>query len=285
MFETIATDNPFAFRRVWGPVPNYPFVEKYVSPYKELITVAGPCSVESPEQIHIIAQALKPLGIQYLRGGVFRAGTYPRAPFGWVEESLIAEFGRAAFENGMKCVIEVLDYHPDSFKMITKYADAFQVGARQMQNYTLLKVLAQQKRPVFLKRNMGATLDEFLGAAEYILREKKADVVLIERGSSTHMNHVRWDLSLSIIPAIKAISNVPVIVDASHGTGRRDLVEPMTLAGIAAGASGFLVEVHPDPENSLSDADQAYPLDKFGSLVNKARNIRNYITGSKRELK
>ncbi len=269
--------NAFAYRRVWGPTPHYPRVEKYTPPDYGLISIAGPCSVESPEQIHVIAQVLGKLGIKYLRGGVFRAGTYPGNRFGWVPESLMAEYSRAAHENNMKCIIEVLDCHPVFLEMVSKYCDAYQVGARQMQNYTLLRLLARTKRPVFLKRHPGSTLDEFLGAAEHLLAEEKCEPILIERGSSSHMNHVRWDLSISLIPAIKAITKIPIICDASHGTGRRDLVEPMTFAGIAAGADGFLVEVHPTPDKSLSDADQAYPIDQFPLLYHKILILKKMV--------
>lgn len=268
------------YQRTFGPQAHYPNVIAYKRPpSSDLITVAGPCSVESPEQIEVIARELSRHGVKYLRGGVFRAGTYPRSKaFGWVDERLIAEFSRAAHDFGMKCVIEVLDYHPDSLRMVSKYADAYQIGARQMQNYTLLDILGRTKRTVFLKRNVGATLDEFLGSAEWLLRHNLCDPILIERGGSTYHNHVRWDLSISMIPAVKKITEIPIIVDASHGTGRRDLVEPMTLAGVAAGADGFLVEVHPDPDKSLSDSEQALPLEKYRELRWKAKRVSEIAT-------
>jgi 3-deoxy-7-phosphoheptulonate synthase len=271
-------DQFFPKRRIWGPMPHYPKVEKYKAPDRGLISIAGPCSVESAEQIHTIAKVLGKLGVKYLRGGLFRAGTYPGNKFGWVDTVLMNEFYRAATENGMQTIIEVLDYHPDSLKIIAPFAHAYQVGARQMQNYTLLRVLGATKRTVFLKRHPGSTLDEFLGAAEHLLTAGLCDPVLIERGSSTHMNHVRWDLSLSMIPAVQTITDIPIIVDASHGTGRRDLVKPMTLAGIAAGADGFLVEVHPLPEKSLSDSDQAYPLDQFESLFKSIQSVKSSLS-------
>lgn len=275
--------NEFAFRRNWGPIPKYLRVERYKRPANDLISVSGPCSVESSEQIHRIARVLGGLGVRYLRGGLFRAGTYPGNSFGWVSEILMAEFSRAAHENNMKCIIEVLDYAPDTMKTVSKYADCFQVGARQMQNYNLLRTLGSLKRPVFLKRHPGSTIDEWLGAAEHLLAGGPCDPILIERGSSTHMNHVRWDLSISVIPAIKAITNIPVIVDASHGTGRRDLVVPMTLAGIAAGADGFLVETHETPEKSISDSDQAYPLHKFESFYQRIIKAKEVGYGSTKE--
>lgn len=268
--------NEFATRRAWGPIPSYPRVQSYTPPQYGFISIAGPCSVESEEQIEKIAKVLGTLGVTYMRGGVFRAGTYPGSKFGLVPAMMECLYF-TAHQYGMKVVMEVLDYIPESLALYHRYSDAFQVGARQMQNYTLLHVLGATKRPVFLKRHPGSTLDEFLGAAEHIL-QAHGEPILIERGSVTHCNHVRWDLSISMIPAVKKITSIPIIVDASHGTGRRDLVEPMTLAGIAAGADGFLCEVHPDPEHSLSDADQAYPLDNFGSFMEKVGKVRCSLT-------
>jgi 3-deoxy-7-phosphoheptulonate synthase len=279
--ESEFTMNEFSFRRQWGPVPKYHRVEKYHPPERPFISIVGPCAVESVDQIHAIASELKKHKVEYLRGGVFRAGTYPGAAFGSIPEIAIQEYSRAAHENGMKCIIEVLSYDPTFLNMAFKYADAFQVGARQMQNYPLLRILGSMKRTVFLKRNMGANIDEFLGAAEHLLSGGLCDPILIERGSSTYHTHVRWDASISMIPAVKSITKIPIIIDASHGTGRRDLVEPMTLAGVAAGADGFLVEVHPNPEKSLSDADQAYPLENFGNLKNKIDMVRAAVQGIK----
>lgn len=274
--------SPFAERRQWGPVPFYPKVKAYRPPAElGFITVAGPCSVESEEQIYSIAKELSLHGVRFLRGGVFRAGTYPGSDFG-PKVKLMEAMYHAATENGMKVVMEVLDYTEIALGWYAKFSHCFQVGARQMQNYALLRRIGGSKRLIFLKRHPGSTLDELLGAAEHILTAK-GDVVLVERGTSSHMNHVRWDLSISMIPAVKAITAMPIIVDASHGTGRRDLVEPMTLAGVAAGADGFLTEVHPDPEKSLSDADQAYPLEKYGELARRVRLIRETLGYASKE--
>lgn len=276
--------NEFAHRRHWGPAPDYPRVVSYESTgYRpegdSLLLLGGPCSVESAVQIHEIAQHLGPKGVQYLRGGIYRAGTYPSRVkgFGLVDEVLIAEFARAAHENGMKTVVEVLEYSPQAMAIYDKYGDAYQVGARQMQNYPLLRMLSHRKRPVFLKRSVGSTIDEFLGAADWLLQQGTCDVILIERGSATNATHVRWDLSISMIPAVKAITKLPILVDASHGTGRRDLVIPMTLAGVAAGADGFLFETHPNPKESISDADQAISFYDAGRLIEKAKAVRNAI--------
>jgi len=267
--------NEFSMRRHWGPSPKYPLVIDYKPPKNEFIVISGPCSVEGSDQIIALARDLSNRGVSHLRGGVFRAGTFPGQSFGWIEENLISEFHKAAVDNGLKNIIEVLDYR--DLDMVLKYASCLQVGCRQMQNYTLLKEVGSSGLPVFLKRNPGATIDELLGSAEWILKAGCKELYLIERGSSTNATHVRWDLSLSLIPAIKSISNIPVIVDASHGTGRRDLVGPMTLAGVAAGAGGILVETHYSPKDSLSDADQALPLHEFETLLIKVNKIREII--------
>lgn len=271
-------NNEFAFRRVWGPTPKYPLVQSYVPLKKEFIAIAGPCSVENEEQIKQVAEAVAKSGATHLRGGIFRAGTYPGKNFGLVEEKLLKAFQSAAHDNGLKNIIEVLDYSFGPLGVVEQYADCFQVGARSMQNYSLLRRLGRYNKQVFLKRHPGCTLDEWLGSAEHLLVEGNCHPVLIERGSSTHANHVRWDLSISMIPAIQKITQIPIVVDASHGTGRRDLVGPMTLAGVAAGANGVLVEVHPEPEKSLSDADQAINPESFSKLMNKVKRVRECIS-------
>ena len=271
--------NEFAKRRTWGPMPRYPKVELYEpsAAQKKFTVIAGPCSVESQDQIHALALRVKVHGATHLRGGVFRAGTYPGKDFGYKEESLMNSFYVAAKVNDLENIIEILDYSEEVLKTISKYCSAFQVGARAMQNYTLLRTLGQFEKPVFLKRNPGATLDEFLGAAEHLLVGGVKELYLIGRGSSSFLNHVRWDLSISMIPAIKAISKIPVIVDASHGTGRRDLVSPMTCAGVAAGAAGVLVEVHETPEKSLSDPDQAITPEDFQNLMLKVNLVKEAV--------
>jgi 3-deoxy-7-phosphoheptulonate synthase len=253
----------------------------YQPPKKEFVVIAGPCSVESVEQIHPISDFVGRYGATHLRGGVFRAGTYPGKNFGYIDMNLIKHYYGAAKFAKLDNIIEILDYTPESLNQIAQYADCFQVGCRQMQNYTLLRTLGQFKKPVFLKRHPGATIDEWLGAAEHLLTGGVQEMYLIERGSSTHATHVRWDLSLSMIPAVKALTKMPVIVDASHGTGRRDLVEPMTLAGVAAGAGGMLVEVHEKPTESLSDADQAVSPESFKSIMKKVKAIREITKGEK----
>ncbi len=262
-------------RRSWGPVPKFDLVKEYVPPHNAFVVIGGPCSIESREQINETASLVKGNGGTHLRGGVFRAGTYPSKNFGWIDEGLISSFHFAAQFNGLKNIIEVLDYR--DIDKIGQYADCFQVGCRQMQNYTLLKEVGMSGKPIFLKRNPGAKLDEWLGSAEYILKAGCKDLYLIERGSSSHVDHVRWDLSISMIPAIKSLCNIPIIVDGSHGTARRDLVIPMTLAGVAAGAGGCLVEVHKEPSKSLSDSDQALSFDEYRNLMKKIIKLRGVL--------
>ena len=274
----------FDQKRTWGPTPSYPTVlaakecANYCNANGPLV-LAGPCSVEtwSPEQMLSIAKALNEGGATYARGGVYRAGTYPRQDgvFG-LQHELVGRWSQACRDQGLRVILEVLDVR--QVAELAPWCDAFQVGARHMQDYALLKELATYDRVVTLKRNPGSTMDEFLGAAEYLARGR-CTPILIERGSATHMNHVRWDLSISLIAAVKRMTGLPILVDASHGTGRRDLVEDMTLAGAAAGADGFLVEVHPDPERSLSDADQALPLDELKPLIFQAKAVQVVVRG------
>lgn len=270
--------NEFAKKRIWGPTPKYPLVEAYNRKSDEFKIIAGPCSIESIDHAYKMADIIKNAGATHFRGGVFRAGTFPSSnKFGYVETEIINHYHLAAKINSLKNVIEVLDYSQDQLDMVATFCDVFQVGARSMQNYTLLKKLGEYRKPVFLKRAAGATLDEFLGAAEHLLVGGVEDLTLIERGGASIHNHVRWDLSISMIPTIQRITEIPIVVDASHGTGRRDIVTPMTLAGIAAGADGFLVEVHEDPEKSLSDAEQAIDPFMFGVLMKKIKAVRSAI--------
>jgi 3-deoxy-7-phosphoheptulonate synthase len=270
--------NEFAMRRTWGPLQKYPRVLEYDPGEVDFIKIAGPCSIESREQIRSLAAKIQPAGATHLRGGLFRAGTYPSDNFGWVDKELIKQARYAADIYGLENIVEVLDYGDlQNLHFIFAHANCLQVGARQMQNYTLLKILAETKKTIFLKRNQGATIDEWLGAAEYILKYG-GKPVLIERGGSSYHTHVRWDLSISIIPAVKQITKIPIIVDAAHGTGRRDLVAPMTLAGVAAGADGCLVEVHHEPKESLSDPDQAITPADYTELMIRVNHLRRALT-------
>lgn len=266
------------YKRTWGPTPSYELVKNYVPPDKEFVIISGPCSVEHELQIHSIAKHIKGFAT-HLRGGTFRTGTYPSNGWGLIPEHLLEAHQRAAHDNELKNIMEVLDYSTHAFDLYLKHADCFQVGSRQMQNYSLLRMVAQSGKPVFLKRNQGSTLDEWLGAAEHLLFHGAKEIYLVERGSSTFLDHVRWDLSISIIPAAQSITRIPIICDASHGTGRSDLVAPMAYAGVAAGADGLLIECHDNPSKSLSDKEQAITPNEFIDIIIKSYLIRSTING------
>lgn len=270
-------ENVFRFRRQWGPPPVYPRVMCYKPPHTGFTVVAGPCSVESAEQILNLAYYVKACGATHLRGGVFRAGTYPGKSFGYVDEKLIQNYHGAAQMNGLQNIIEIIDYSDAALEMVLKYADCVQVGARAMQHYPLLRKLGSLNKPVFLKRHPGSTVDEWLGAAEHVLTAGCPELYLIERGTSSYHTDVRWCPTVHTIPSVQSICNIPVVFDASHSTGRRDFVTPMALAGVAAGANGLLCEVHFSPEKSLSDADQAIYPSEFKNLMAKIWHLREAV--------
>src|SRR5213075_2196379 len=222
-----------------------------------LAIVAGPCAIESREQAFAVAERVHRAGAQFFRGGAYKPRTSPYSFQDLGEEALriMAEI-RQQF--GMKIVTEAIDH--ESLDLVEEYADVIQIGARNMQNFSLLKRAGRARKPVLLKRGMSATLEEFLMAAEYILSEGNYQVVLCERGVRTFADHTRNTLDLSVVPAAQRLSHLPIIVDPSHGTGKRDKVHAMSLASIAAGASGLMIEVHPTPDKALSDGYQTlYP--------------------------
>jgi len=266
--------NPFAFKRQYGPSLNIPKVlaTDFIQP-KDMIIIGGPCFVESPELIDRIVPEIAD-EVTFFRGGVFRAGTYPPKDLGWNWESL-KYYNQKVKEYGKTNIVEVLDYR--DIDKIEPYLGAFQVGMRAAQNYALLDELSKQEKPVFLKRGAWEKLDEWLGSLEYLVKNGKKNIYLIERGIVGFDNHARYSLCLSSIPAIKEICNVPIIVDACHGTGRRDIVPAMSFAGIACGADGILLETHPEPEKSLSDADQTIDLDTFHETVAKSKEIYKIV--------
>ena len=236
----------------------------------ELVICGGPCSVETREQIVASARAVKAAGGQLLRGGAYKPRTSPYAFQGLQEEGLklLAE---ARAETGLGIVTEAIDV--ETFDLVEHYADCAQIGARNMQNFALLRRAGRSSKPVLLKRGMSATLDEFLMAAEYILSEGNYQVILCERGVRTFADHSRNTLDLSIVPAVQSLSHLPIIVDPSHGTGKRDRVHPLALAAVAAGASGLIVEVHPNPEKAWSDGYQTLDPTQFTALAEEARAI------------
>jgi 3-deoxy-7-phosphoheptulonate synthase len=232
--------------------------------------IAGPCTVENENQTLTIAHAVKKAGAHILRGGAFKPRTSPYSFQGLGPEGLEI-LSRARKETGLPIVTEIMDTR--HIAMVSEYADMFQIGSRNMQNFTLLKEVGKADKPVLLKRGMNATLEEWINCAEYILSEGNPHVVLCERGIRTFENYTRNTLDLSIIPAVKEISHLPVIVDPSHATGRASLVERMSLAAVAAGSDGIMIEVHPDPKEALCDREQLLTLSEFDGLAQKIRKM------------
>lgn len=236
--------------------------------------MAGPCSVESREQILETAQSVKDAGATLLRGGAFKPRTSPYSFQGMEEEGLIL-LKEAREATGLPFVTEVMT--PEQVPLVAEYADMLQIGARNMQNYGLLKAVGKTTRPIFLKRGMMSTIGELLMSAEYILSEGNTAVVLCERGIRTFETETRNTLDLSAIPVIKKLSHLPVIVDPSHGTGHWDYVLPMARAAVAAGADGLMIEVHPKPEEAYSDGAQSLKPDKFSELMAEIRPIAKLV--------
>jgi 3-deoxy-7-phosphoheptulonate synthase len=239
-----------------------------------LTIVAGPCAVESKEQTLVVARAIKEAGAHILRGGAFKPRTSPYSFQGLGEEGLriLAEAREAT---GLPVVTEALDN--EGVDLVERYADAIQIGARNMQNFSLLKRAGRAKKPVILKRGMSATLEEFLMSAEYILSEGNYDVILCERGVRTFSDFSRNTLDLAIVPAVKKISHLPILVDPSHGTGRREKVAPLSRASAAVGADGLMIEVHHDPNKALSDGPQSVTPEMFAELMQDLRKIAPVI--------
>lgn len=237
---------------------------------RELAIIAGPCAVESRTQARSIAEAVARAGAKLFRGGAYKPRTSPYSFQGLAKEGLeILEEIRNDF--GLKIVTEAIDV--ESIELVEKYADVIQIGARNMQNFSLLKRAGRSKRPVLLKRGISATLDELLMAAEYILAEGNYNVILCERGIRTFADHTRNTLDLSVIPAVQRLSHLPIIVDPSHGTGRREKVIPLSRAAIAVGADGLIVEVHHQPEDALSDGNQSIRPPELEQLLKEIRQI------------
>ena len=240
----------------------------------DLVLMAGPCSVENEREILDIAHRVKDVGATVLRGGAFKPRSSPYSFQGLGLQGL--EFlARAREETGLAVVTEALD--PDGVDLVVKYADIVQIGARNMQNYALLRRAGKAGKPVLLKRGISATIDELLLAAEYILAEGNPDVILCERGIRSFDTHTRNLFDLAAIPVVKSLSHLPIIADPSHGTGIRSKVTPMGRAAVAAGADGLIVEVHPDPPKAMSDGAQSLYPDQFAKLVDEVTVIARAI--------
>jgi 3-deoxy-7-phosphoheptulonate synthase len=239
-----------------------------------LAIIAGPCAIESQEQAFAVAEQVQQAGAQFFRGGAYKPRTSPYSFQGLGEEALrIMADIRDRY--GLKIVTEAIDY--ESLELVEKYADVIQIGARNMQNFSLLKRAGRAHKPVMVKRGMSATLEEFLMAAEYVMSEGNYNVILCERGVRTFADHTRNTLDLSIIPAVQRLSHLPIVVDPSHGTGKRNKVTPMSRAAIAVGADGLIVEVHPQPDKALSDGAQSLYPEQFEHLMTQVRQIASVL--------
>ena len=238
---------------------------------QELVVMAGPCAVESREQLFETARTVKREGARILRGGAFKPRTSPYS-FQGLGMPALRLLDEAHREYGLPVISEVLD--PADVPAFEEYVDILQVGTRNMHNFVLLKAVGQSRRPVLLKRGLSATLEEWLLAAEYVMASGNPNVILCERGIRTFETATRNTLDLSAVPALRQRTHLPIVVDPSHGTGHRTLVGPMALAGAAVGADGLIIEVHPDPAKARSDGDQSLSFEEFGALIDELRRLQ-----------
>jgi 3-deoxy-7-phosphoheptulonate synthase len=241
----------------------------------ELAIIAGPCAIESFDQVFSVAEAVAESGAKFFRGGAFKPRTSPYAFQGKGEEGLQI-LAQVRDQFGLNIVTEAMDER--GVDLVEKYGDCIQIGARNMQNFSLLKYVGKTRKPVLLKRGLSATLDELLLAAEYIMAEGNYDVILCERGIRTFGTHARNTMDLSIVPAIHNVSHLPVIVDPSHGTGRNYMVNPMARAGVAVGADGLIIEVHSNPDQALCDGAQALTPKQYLELFHEVRAIHEALS-------
>jgi 3-deoxy-7-phosphoheptulonate synthase len=238
------------------------------------VVMSGPCAVESREQLFEAADIVKKAGAQFLRGGAYKPRTSPYS-FQGLEEQGLKFLAEARERTGLKVVTEVTTV--EAVDRVAAYADMLQIGARNMQNFGLLKAVGKSSKPVLLKRGLAATLDEWLNAAEYIMNEGNPDVVLCERGIRTYETYTRNTLDLSAVAAVKHLSHLPIIVDPSHGTGKWRMVQPMAYAAIAAGADGLMIEMHPNPAKALSDGPQSLTPEHFERVMNGVRKLSAFL--------
>lgn len=239
-----------------------------------LVVMAGPCAVESREQLLDAARIVRAGGAQFIRGGAYKPRTSPYS-FQGLEELGLKYLAAAREETGLKVVTEVTEV--DAVPVVAEYADVLQIGARNMQNFRLLKEVGRIDKPVMLKRGLSATLDEWLNAAEYIMSEGNSKVIFCERGIRTYETYTRNTLDLSAVAAIKHLSHLPVIVDPSHGTGKWRMVKPMSFAAVAAGADGLMIEMHPNPAKALSDGPQSLTPETYGDLMRDVLKLSAFM--------
>ncbi len=246
----------------------------------ELAIIAGPCAVENHKQVFASAEAVAASGAKFFRGGAFKPRTSPYAFQGMGEDGLkILSEVRERY--GLNIVTEAMDEH--GLDLVEKYGDCIQIGARNMQNFSLLKYAGRTRKPILLKRGLSATLDEFLLAAEYIMAEGNYDVILCERGIRTFADHARNTMDLSIVPAVHRMTHLPIIIDPSHGTGHNYMVDPLARAGVAVGADGLIIEVHPRPEEALCDGAQALTPGQYLELVRQVQKIHEVVSADMSE--
>jgi 3-deoxy-7-phosphoheptulonate synthase len=241
---------------------------------KEIVVMAGPCSVESREQVLEVAHKVKAGGARILRGGAFKPRTSPYS-FRGLEEEGLKYLAEATRETGLPVVTEVME--PDKVDLVAQYSDILQIGARNIQNFSLLRRVAETRKPVLLKRGMATSIQEWLLSAEYVLAGGNPNVILCERGIRTFETATRYTLDLNAVPVVKKLSHLPVVVDPSHGTGHWEYVEAMAMAAVAAGADGLIIEVHPRPEEALSDGPQSLKPERFVGLVQRLRRVAQAI--------
>ena len=242
-----------------------------------LVVMAGPCAVESREQLFEAADLVKKSGAQFLRGGAYKPRTSPYS-FQGLEETGLRYLAEARERTGLKIVTEVTEV--EAVATVAQYADMLQIGARNMQNFRLLKEVGRSDKPVLLKRGLAATLNEWLNAAEYIMSEGNPNVVFCERGIRTYETYTRNTLDLSAVAAIKHLSHLPIIVDPSHGTGKWRMVKPMAFAAVAAGADGLMMEMHPNPAKALSDGPQSLTPENFAALMQGLQRLSGFLQES-----
>ena len=238
------------------------------------VVMSGPCAVESREQLFAAADIVKKAGAQFLRGGAYKPRTSPYS-FQGLEEQGLKFLAEARERTGLRIVTEVTTV--EAVDRVAAYADMLQIGARNMQNFGLLKAVGKAGKPVLLKRGLAATIDEWLNAAEYIMNEGNPDVVLCERGIRTYETYTRNTLDLSAVAAVKHLSHLPIIVDPSHGTGKWRMVQPMAYAAIAAGADGLMIEMHPNPAKALSDGPQSLTPEHFERVMNGVKKLSAFL--------
>ena len=241
---------------------------------REIVVMAGPCSVESRFQVMDVATRVKAAGARVLRGGAFKPRTSPYA-FQGLETEGLKLLDEARRETGLPVITEVME--PDKVELVAEHSDILQIGARNVQNFSLLRRVAETRMPVLLKRGMSTSIQEWLLSAEYVLAGGNPNVILCERGIRTFETATRFTLDLNAVPVLKKLTHLPVVVDPSHGTGHWEYVESMALAGVAAGADGLLIEVHPKPEEALSDGPQSLKPDKFAALMARVRKVAQAV--------